>query len=359
MLYALAGCGKSNPVAPVTPNAEKGKIIFAMSAADNIVSGSVTITKDTLTQTSAITIANHTGTVVFNDIQVGTWSIQVRLFDKDGLEIYSGSGTAVVTKNQTTSVRIKVNHNTGNLEIIVDVPDDPEIGPGFNWTVTATGTENYNYQAPITLSGSVTGSDGGYKNQDVGPILVGSPIGPIHVADHHIDSVWVVFNVSYGTVFDNTPTPNISGGELISIRRDGFTARTSVNHVWDQVLLPPPPGAPFAPVDYWDPCQPGQSNLNWNVQGLVTQQGSETITASASGNTEIAAGALVDLAQTITLQPQHNGTVTNQTLVVPVAGQNTYFPNSNDYDDNSGVATTVLTPALNGNTFSFTLRATR
>lgn len=117
----ITNCSKNSPVAPnIQP--EQGKLMFALDAADNIASGTVTISKGSLTHALPIRIANHTGSVSFEGIQVGTWSITVQLFDAEGVEIYSGIGEAVVTKNQTTTVTIQVDHNTGNLVIIVEVP---------------------------------------------------------------------------------------------------------------------------------------------------------------------------------------------------------------------------------------------
>jgi hypothetical protein len=118
----FTSCSKDNPIAPsVMP--EQGQMVFALDAAsDNIASGQVTITKSHLTQVLPIAIAGYTGTVAFNGIQIGHWNIQVQLFDADGVEIYSGDGAAIVTKNTTTTVTVRVQHNTGNLQIIVEVP---------------------------------------------------------------------------------------------------------------------------------------------------------------------------------------------------------------------------------------------
>lgn len=117
----LAGCSKNGPLAPATAPSQ-GKMMFAMEAADNIASGNVTITKGADQHVLPITIVNHTGTVAFDGIQVGHWTIQANLFDADRNEIYSGSGDALVTKNQTTTAQIRVQQNTGNLQIIVQVP---------------------------------------------------------------------------------------------------------------------------------------------------------------------------------------------------------------------------------------------
>ncbi|NTV51391.1 MAG: LamG domain-containing protein [Candidatus Firestonebacteria bacterium] len=117
-----AGCAKSNPVAP-SQTPEQGKLLFALDAAsDNIGSGKVTITKGNITQVLPITITGHTGSVAFNGVQVGHWNIQVQLFDADGVEIYSGTGDALVSKNTTTTATIRVQHNTGTLSIRVELP---------------------------------------------------------------------------------------------------------------------------------------------------------------------------------------------------------------------------------------------
>jgi hypothetical protein len=90
--------------------------------AQEIATGTVTVTKGGMTFTRPIVIANYTGTVTLSGLQVGRWNILVQLFDSEGYEIYTGEAQAVVNKNQTTTARIRVGHNTGSLDIIVDVP---------------------------------------------------------------------------------------------------------------------------------------------------------------------------------------------------------------------------------------------
>jgi len=118
----LAGCTKNSPLAPEIAR-QGGRLSFAMEAADNIVSGTVTLSKEAITQVQRIIISNHTGSVSFEGIQVGNWTIRVQLYDPNGTEIYSGEGTAVVHKNQTTTATIRVDHNTGNLQIVVEAPE--------------------------------------------------------------------------------------------------------------------------------------------------------------------------------------------------------------------------------------------
>ena len=75
-----------------------------------------------MTHVLPITITDHSGTVTFAGIQVGHWDILVQLFDEGGVEIYTGTGEAIVTKDATTTVTIRVEHNTGTLIINVEVP---------------------------------------------------------------------------------------------------------------------------------------------------------------------------------------------------------------------------------------------
>ena len=141
----LMSCSKNSPTAPsLAP--DQGKMMFALDAADNIATGQVTVTKGALTHVLPITITDHSGTVTFAGIQVGHWNILVQLFDVDGAEIYTGTGEAIVTKNATTTVTIRVEHNTGTLIINVEVPglvfwnkmgsmtelQNSEEGPGFD-----------------------------------------------------------------------------------------------------------------------------------------------------------------------------------------------------------------------------------
>ncbi|MCD4813749.1 LamG domain-containing protein [bacterium] len=114
-------CSQNNPIAPNTAPSQ-GKMMFALDAADNIATGQVTVTKGALTHVLPITIADHSGSVIFEPIQVGHWDILVQLYDVDGVEIYTGTGEAIVTKDATTTVTIRVEHNTGTLIIQVEVP---------------------------------------------------------------------------------------------------------------------------------------------------------------------------------------------------------------------------------------------
>jgi concanavalin A-like lectin/glucanase superfamily protein len=120
-VFAMSGCSQKSPTEPET-GVDQGKLFFNLEASDNIATGQVTVAKGALSHVLPVTIADNTGTVAFDGIQVGHWNIQVQLFDGAGVEIYSGDGVAIVTKDTTTTVTIRVEHNTGNLEIIVEVP---------------------------------------------------------------------------------------------------------------------------------------------------------------------------------------------------------------------------------------------
>jgi hypothetical protein len=124
----LSACTKNSPTAPNVPTQEMGKMSMGIDttgcAEQNLASGQVTISKGSLTQAQTITIIDHAGSVTFQNLQVGTWAIAVQLFDEAGAEIYSGSSEASVVKNQTTVAHIRVNHNTGRLIVVVEVPGE-------------------------------------------------------------------------------------------------------------------------------------------------------------------------------------------------------------------------------------------
>jgi hypothetical protein len=90
----------------------------------------------------------------------------VQLFDQDGVEIYSGTGDGQVSKNQTTTVNIRVNHNTGNLNIVVEVPgSNPSsaVLKGY-WPLDGNGNDQSGEGNHGVVSGSVT-FDTGVKGQ--------------------------------------------------------------------------------------------------------------------------------------------------------------------------------------------------
>jgi hypothetical protein len=121
-VLAMTGCAQLNPLGSVED--DSGALGFAMNTdpAQEIATGTVTVTKGGMTFTRPIVIANYTGTVTLSGLQVGRWNILVQLYDAEGYEIYTGEAQAVVNKNQTTTARIRVNQNTGTLQVIVDVP---------------------------------------------------------------------------------------------------------------------------------------------------------------------------------------------------------------------------------------------
>jgi hypothetical protein len=144
----LFSCTKLNPTAPSTPLVS-GKISFALSAANNIASGKVAIAKGALNQALPITLTNNTGSVQFDNIQVGTWSIAVHLFDSNGSETYSGTSSAVVTNGKTTTVTINIIANTGNLNIVVQLP-------GSTYTLKPSQSGRVSSVIPDSPAGYVT-----------------------------------------------------------------------------------------------------------------------------------------------------------------------------------------------------------
>lgn len=342
-MMVIAGCGKNNPMAPASPAAQPGKIVFAMDAADNIASGAVTITKGDLTQTAPITITNHLGSLTFNDIQAGSWNINVHLYDNAGVEIYSGTGSAMVKKNQTEKVLIHVNHNTGSLDISVEV--------GFKWAITAMGTETYNRQGMVSKNGSIAGTEGRIFFERVTPIERFPYTGY-----YYEDFVLAQVNVAYGVTYDEVPTPQVSTTPDLQVtlatqRQDGFEAWVLVRHSWEELN-----GGPRQ-NESWAPGRPESVNFNWSVSGFATEQGSNTVTATISGYAEFPTGSSSDIPGRITLQPLNQGVISNIQLVLPVAGQSTYFPNSDDFDDSAEITTAEGGNSVDQNSISFVLHA--
>lgn len=197
-----AGCAKANPVAP-SQTPEQGKLLFALDAAsDNIATGKVTITKGNITQVLPITITGHTGSVAFSAVQVGHWSIQVQLFDADGVEIYSGDGTAVVAKNATTTATIRVNHNTGNLTIIVNTDS--------TFTVTYAGNNHSSGSVPVDSKTYVQGDS---------VIVLGNTGGLVTAQTQ--DGITLVFN-GWNTQADGKGT-TYSAGQTFAMGTAGVT----------------------------------------------------------------------------------------------------------------------------------------
>lgn len=156
----FSGCSKDEMLNPVSSSSgsssSDGKMGFAITLSHSlsIVSGTVTITKDAMTYQKPVTINDHQGSASFNDIQVGNWSISISLYDSDGIEIYTGTGTALVEKDDTTYVTVTVDENTGNLVINVDVPYADGLLL-WNKLGSAAEVENSQYGPDGIVTGSV------------------------------------------------------------------------------------------------------------------------------------------------------------------------------------------------------------
>lgn len=164
LLLLVAGCSKNNPAAPnLAP--ELGQCRFTISAAEDVASGQVVLTKGQQRITLPITITGHSGTVFAESLEVGTWTIDVKLFNSVGDEIYSGQGSALVRKGLTTQVTIKVQPASGSLQITVEVPYDQPAVPYrivYKDTAGRLMAINEDGSAPEPASGASWSMDGYY-----------------------------------------------------------------------------------------------------------------------------------------------------------------------------------------------------
>ncbi|NTV52658.1 MAG: hypothetical protein HGA76_06565 [Candidatus Firestonebacteria bacterium] len=174
VMAVIPACAKNSPTAPsIAP--DQGGIRFALDIAkvsgNNITSGTVSIAKGALSQTQNISMVEPTGTVAFFNIQVGKWNISVKLYDQDGTEIYSGTGEAVVGKNTTTSVNIRVIQNTGNLQIVEQTPGENALCISYS-TQTAMNLLMIGAGVPTVLKNTEFHGGEGANNCRGGNLLV-------------------------------------------------------------------------------------------------------------------------------------------------------------------------------------------
>jgi Domain of unknown function (DUF5050) len=230
--FLVGGCSQKSPTEPdMAP--ELGKMIFAMDAADEIASGTVTVTKGSQTFQLGVTIADHSGSVTFEGLQVGHWNILVQLYDSDLVEIYTGDGSAVVHTGQTTSVTIHVNHNTGNLEINVVVPGGPTAYEGdITYRNAFTGVTRIDMPGGTSshyLDGSTSGGAHNYRG---GSLVLYSGWHPN--APH--DGVWLA-NI------DGTNQHRLDLPQLRSPRWSWTGHKFAVNTLAGQIAVLNPDGS--------------------------------------------------------------------------------------------------------------------
>ena len=127
----LASCEKMETENPVTINLDgttKLRLSMQVSPDLGIHSGEVTISKGDMVQSKPLEFDGGYSSVLFSDLQPGTWLIEVVLRDADGSVLYAGSGEAGVIAGQTTTATIVVGELLGDLEVIIELDLDEEDG---------------------------------------------------------------------------------------------------------------------------------------------------------------------------------------------------------------------------------------
>ncbi len=120
ILALLTAC-QHNPSNPT----EKGDLPISINLAPAIAHNlqvslvRVTITKGDYTDQLDLPIAGSTAEGIFEDLEIGTYAIDVDMFD-DSLLIATGSGTGMVRPGETTTVYITLHFVPGGLEIVVN-----------------------------------------------------------------------------------------------------------------------------------------------------------------------------------------------------------------------------------------------
>lgn len=114
------GCDGNNPA----EEQGQGDIYFGMSlskvlqAGYNITAVKVTITKGSYSDSMSLAISGDTATGTFTALAIGTYSIDVRIYDGTTL-IGTGSGSGEVLSSQTSNAQINVTLYSGGLNVVV------------------------------------------------------------------------------------------------------------------------------------------------------------------------------------------------------------------------------------------------
>jgi hypothetical protein len=118
LLLALCACEPNTPPAQIGDMPIRISLTPAIAHGYTVTSVVVTITKGDFSdqQELAITGSNAEGT--FADLEVGTYAIDVNVYDEDNL-IATGSGYGTVTPGETTTVHITLQFVHGGLEVVV------------------------------------------------------------------------------------------------------------------------------------------------------------------------------------------------------------------------------------------------
>lgn len=122
MLFTLLlmACGTGQP----TAEAERGDLPISLNLQPAITHGfevslvTVTITKGTFSEQLNLAISGSSASGEFNDLEIGTYAIDVAVYDEEIL-IATGHGTATVKPSQNTVVHITLQFVPGDLEVVI------------------------------------------------------------------------------------------------------------------------------------------------------------------------------------------------------------------------------------------------
>ncbi len=117
----------TNP-APENPQLATKDVSFrldvskALNAGVSATRAEVRVFNDLLERSSSADIADQAASISFTALPLGSYSIEVKVFDGTTL-IATGTGSAQVNANDTTAVNLLVNPVTGNLDVAICMPD--------------------------------------------------------------------------------------------------------------------------------------------------------------------------------------------------------------------------------------------
>lgn len=131
-IFCLTGCDLFKGTS--SPNVKPASLAMTMSIpgqlADMVVSGTVTMVKDSVTQEYPLTITGSTAKAIVSNPAPGTWTLTARLRDADNYVIYQGSQTAVIHEGGTTNVKIHLTMTPGDVTATVDLSTFTDVASG-------------------------------------------------------------------------------------------------------------------------------------------------------------------------------------------------------------------------------------
>jgi hypothetical protein len=235
----------------------------------------------------------------------------------------------------------------------------PVTGPGttVNWAIKAQGVENFMATEMRSLTFNPPLADGGEKE----------PADIRNTSYWWPQYRWAQFTVSFGAagvVFKNPPAITIHPHYFVNSDPGGLApsfppsapeiSSEDVNQctVRCAMLFGELTSTDIFHLN-WQPCggNPWSYNVNLEViaTGPVDVPHSNQVIAGTSGDITLASGVSQDVPFTITLAPQNNGVIVNVGLLAPQAGQSSYFPGSDDYDNSASFRSTIVSSSQSGN----------